>query len=170
MIPILARAILGGSAKGGGSKKAGVEVLGVQELEANMEKLAKKFSQDIVEAAIASGEIVRTEAIESIQEVSRGDDVERYREGGNSYMHTASKVGDAPNTDTGALVRSVQVEVGTKYVYVGSSLDYAKWLEFGTRRMGARPWLNPALERKRNEIRKQFDDRINKTIKLENAK
>jgi len=59
-----------------------------------------------------------------------------------------SRPGDAPNTDRGRLISSVQFAfdkarmVGTVF----SGLKYARWLEFGTRKMKARPWLRPAFK------------------------
>ncbi len=137
-----------------------VEITGVKELEKSMAALAKKYGQETVKGAMEAGQLVRTTAIKSIQDISHGDTVQRYRSNGNSYSHIASKEGDAPNTDTSALASSVQVDATANYVFVGSSLNYAAWLEFGTRRMGAHPWLNPALEKNRKNIKAIFQKKI----------
>ncbi len=52
--------------------------------------------------------------------------------------------------DTGALKKSIHRTVledghGT-YIEIGSSLEYAIYVELGTRRMHARPYLRPALK------------------------
>lgn len=140
----------------------GVEVQGTEEVARNMAKLAKKYGQAAVEGAIAAAELVRSDAIRSVQDQSPGEIVERSRAGGGTYEHTAAKEGEAPNTDTGRLVQSIQVDVQGKAVFVGSSLDYAGWLENGTRRMGARPWLFPALERNKKEVEKLIGQKIKK--------
>lgn len=129
-----------------------VEVDGVEETARNMAALAKRYSRATAEGAVAGGHLVRSDAIKSIQEQSPGEMVTRTRTGGGTYVHTASAEGDAPNTDTGRLVQSVQVEVTKKTVDVGSTLDYASYLEFGTKRMVARPWLFPAFERNKAAI------------------
>lgn len=147
--------------------KAGINISGVEGLQKDLDRLAKKFSKDVVDAAITGGQLIRTEAIKSIQEVSHGETVTRYREGGNSYEHVASVEGEAPNTDTWRLVQSIQVDVTKRGVFVGSSLQYAPWLEFGTRKMVARPWLSPAVEANREKIVALFGARIAATIKLE---
>lgn len=126
-----------------------VQVEGIEELQKNLAKLSKKFSEQTVRAAMEVAQEIRAEAIDSIQDQSPGDVVERSRVGGGTYQHTASKEGDAPNTDTGRLVQSVQVDTRPDAIIVGSTLSYAGYLEFGTRRMGARPWLVPAVERVR---------------------
>ncbi len=39
------------------------------------------------------------------------------------------------------------------HVDVGSDVAYATHLEFGTKNMAARPWLQPAFERNKDKIR-----------------
>lgn len=129
-----------------------IEVDGLEQTARNMKALAAKYSQAVAEGAVAAGQVVRSDAIRSIQQQGPGEIVERSRSGGGTYEHMASSPGDAPNTDTGRLVQSIQVEVTGKTVDVGSTLNYAAWLEFGTRRMGARPWLFPAFERNKDTI------------------
>lgn len=122
------------------------QVQGAEQVQKNLKKLAKKYGEAAVEGAIELAETVRTSAINSIQDVSDGEEVTRTTAGGEEYDHVASKPGDAPNTDTGRLVSSVQVEIKPKAITVGSTLSYSGHLEFGTKGMAARPWLFPALE------------------------
>lgn len=126
-----------------------------------MAALARRYDKATVQAAIGAGEIIRGKAIKSIQDTSNGETQTRARSGGITRTVIASKEGDAPNTDTGTLVASIQVDVTATYVFVGSSLSYAKWLEFGTRNMSARPWLYPAVEKSRADIYKHFKLEIN---------
>ena len=132
--------------------KMKTEISGIDALEKNFARLAKKYGEEVAKATVKGAQLVRSSAIKSIHSVSSGDTVTRYRNDGESYTHTASKPGDAPNTDTGALARSVQVDIRREGVYVGSSLKYAPMLEFGTSSMRERPWLNPALESNRRKI------------------
>lgn len=59
--------------------------------------------------------------------------------------------------DTGRLKSSIHVEIersgGTPIAYVGSEVEYAIFVEAGTRRMAARPYLLPALDAVRGSIR-----------------
>lgn len=50
--------------------------------------------------------------------------------------------------DTGTLRRSIHsiFENGGLRGLVGPSVDYGKYVEFGTRRMSARPYMRPAAE------------------------
>ena len=52
---------------------------------------------------------------------------------------------DCP-VDTGRLRNSITnaVEVGERSVYIGSNVEYAAFVELGTSRMKARPYLKPA--------------------------
>ena len=75
-----------------------------------------------------------------------------------------SKPGEPPHVDTGRLRASIQVnwqgggETGTDappqpsepfVVRVGTNVEYAYGLEFGTSRVAPRPFLRPALDRLR---------------------
>lgn len=142
-----------------------MQVEGIEQLQRNMRQLADEIGEAMAGALVAGGNDVRNTAIRSIQSVSGGSEVTRSRNGGNTYQHTAAGPGQAPNTDTGRLVNSIQVEVDGGSVFVGSTLEYAGWLEHGTRRMAARPWLNPALEANRKNINDRVRDAVGTTIK-----
>lgn len=73
--------------------------------------------------------------------------------------HQVSKEGDAPNTDTGRLIGSLQVDhkKGKQIAFVGTNLDYGLFLETTHNR----PWLEPA---KMKEI-KFFADNVTAAMK-----
>lgn len=59
-----------------------------------------------------------------------------------------SEAGEPPHADTGKLRQSIQVRQATPdslEAEVGSTLDYAGYLEYGTRIMAARPYLSRML-------------------------
>lgn len=65
--------------------------------------------------------------------------------------HQASAPGDPPAVDTGDLRSRIGVQkIKPGHYRVGTNLIYAPWLEFGTRRMKARPFMRPALEKVRH--------------------
>jgi hypothetical protein len=69
---------------------------------------------------------------------------------GRQYgKHQASAPGEAPATNTGRLIQSILWQLGHQGISaeVGSPLDYASYLETGTKRMAARPWLRPAYDK-----------------------
>jgi HK97 gp10 family phage protein len=140
-----------------------MSVQGVKELEINLAKMAERYGKAVSDSLLVSGQMVRSTAIKSIQQKTGGAMQTRYRAGGGSYQHMTSAPNSPPNTDTGRLVSSVVVEVQREDVYVGSGLEYAPHLEFGTKNMTQRPWLNPALEQNRKRISKIVSDAIKKT-------
>jgi len=100
--------------------------------------------------------LVETEAKKNIQENSPGRQVTRYRNSGTKKEHIAAAAGESPNTDTGALIRSISTEVKEGAVFVGTTLKYAESLEFGTVNMKPRPFLYKALAAKQAKINQMF--------------
>ena len=127
-----------------------MSVTGDKELMKALKKLGAGATKALRQGINATAQQVRNTAVKSIQQVSQGETVTRYSQGGRPYNHTASVAGDAPNTDTDALVKSIAVEQpNDNTAFVGSGLDnppYPLWLEFGTSKMKPRPWLQPALD------------------------
>ncbi len=140
-----------------------MSVTGVNELQKNLAKMAETYGKSVSDALLTSGEMVRSTAVRSIQTQSSGKTVTRHRVGGGSYQHVVSAPNSAPNTDTGALARSVVVEVQKNDVFVGSGLEYAPHLEFGTINMTARPFIHPALEQNRRRISNLISTAIKNT-------
>lgn len=64
-----------------------------------------------------------------------------------------SRPGDRfPKKLTGQLIRSIAFNVGNQTLTVGSGLNYAGFLQQGTRFMQARPWLTSAYEDCKDQI------------------
>lgn len=68
------------------------------------------------------------------------------------YVH--SLPGEPPRRQTGDYWRRISHEVNRsrRVARVGTNLKTAKWLEFGTRKMKARPHFRPTLDRMRGRI------------------
>jgi hypothetical protein len=66
----------------------------------------------------------------------------------------ASEPGDPPKRDIGRLAQSViwTHNASAMTVVIGTAVNYGFWLETGTTKMEARPWLVPML----NEMWQQF--------------
>jgi len=88
--------------------------------------------------------------------VARGPKTGRiYMKGKNrNIRHQASAPGEPPATDTGKLVSSIvgDAKVVDKQVqgFLEARTAYAGYLEFGTRKMAARPFMTPAVMRNRD--------------------
>ena len=97
-------------------------------------------------------ELTRGEAVKAIQSGPATGIV--YEKSNPRRTHQASAPGEAPMTDEGRLASSIAVDVkspaSVKRVRdakaeTGSNLEYADWLENGTSRMEARPFMFPAF-------------------------
>lgn len=125
-----------------------IKISGLDELRKNLADIESKIQREVVKAKIGAGKLVEGEARRSIQTPSDSGRTVKVRGG----VHLISKEGEAPNTDTGALQRSLQTEVKGNDVYVGTANKYAPHLEYGTKNMKPRPFLLPALRAKSSDI------------------
>lgn len=131
----------------------------------NLDRLASKAVDSIREeserrvkmAAIG----IHSNVVKAIQEQSSGKTEKRYHRGRQGKMVLTSKPGDAPNVDTGNLIRSYkwQFDKVDMEAVVGSGVPYSKHLEFGTKHIKARPHLRPAFD-------KYFEETKNHGFKL----
>lgn len=138
---------------------------GLKDLQARMAMLSATLGPAVAAAVYKGGRLVQSTVIKSIKNQSTGDTVTRSKPGQAPYDHVASKPGDAPNTDTGELIRGIQIEITGADVFVGvesSQDEKALALEFGTLdgSLEARPFLFPALEVNRKRIRDMVSDAL----------
>ena len=86
------------------------------------------------------------------------------RSGGNVVANRAKEIIQEKGLiKTGTMRRSIHAEpvdeFGELSVRVGTSIEdppYPFWLEFGTRKMGAKPFLRPALDETEKEALKEI--------------
>lgn len=105
-------------------------------------------------------QMVRANAIRGI---SRGKKTGRTYEK-RGIKHTASAPGEYPATDTGRLANSIRVDVAHLEVSVGSDVGYAAFLEDGTSRIQARPWLEPSYIAVEPQINTMIDEALIKVF------
>jgi hypothetical protein len=147
-----------------------MSVEGAEQLKANFAALAAQLGPVVARAAFKAGRLVQSRVIKRIQKPEGvGQWVTRHKPGQAPYQHMASAPGQAPNTDTGELVRGIQVEVRSGDVFVGveSSQDAkANALEFGTTdgKLLPRPFLFPTLEASRREIEQMLAEAVQQQI------
>ncbi len=69
---------------------------------------------------------------------------------------------------TGNLKRSIHPELvnedGTEVVYVGTDVEYAEPVEFGTSRQTAQPYLRPAFDKLEDDAVKEVDEALKKLL------
>ena len=76
---------------------------------------------------------------------------------GGGTPHTPSAPGEPPHVDTGALKSSIRWWKPQQLTrHIGDGVEYGIYLEFGTSRMAARPWLTPAVEAEREPLKKAW--------------
>lgn len=124
-----------------------VEIKGLKEVNAALQAYGKDLGNSLALIVDATA----LEAITDVRKAIQGPPKtgREYARGvNNDKVHRASAPGEAPATDTGALVNSIYNESRGKYSRaIGSRLDYAYYLEFGTFKMAKRPSWIPAVER-----------------------
>ncbi len=99
---------------------------------------------------------LRIQRIAVTEIASGGRTGRQYSRGGKT--HTASAAGEYPATDTGNLAQNIFVNIAVNGLsgVVESKAKYSSFLEFGTSKMAARPFMFPSAERARAFIRKKF--------------
>lgn len=76
----------------------------------------------------------------------------KYRKKQLIYNFSPSSPGEPPHVQTGRLRGSVAWEVVGLLGRVGTNVKYGRWLELGTKRLAARPWLRPSLDAMRSAL------------------
>lgn len=127
----------------GGIVRLNVEIEGLSKLTAQLADLVGDADAVVTETITRIVMDTRTNAIQGIQ---RGPATGKVRKDGSR----ASAPGEFPMSDTGRLANSVDFNLPTSGKLmgeVGTNVIYGRYLEFGTSRMAARPWLLPSFEK-----------------------
>lgn len=105
------------------------------------EKLEKRFRREEF-GLIEVGKFVRSKAIENIT------------------IQRAIRTGNLKNSITYKL----DLKGDFKKVFIGTNVEYAPYVEFGTVKMKAKPYLRPALMNNINEIRTIFKEVLRRCL------
>ncbi len=123
-----------------------------------------------VESAVANGaSMVRNTMVDSITQEAKHGRV--YSVPGTRTKYVASAPGEAPAVATGNLLSNIEVEFSERNLVaeIGvleyAKVDYAAYLEFGTSKMAARPFLGPALNKNQKEITKIIRQEVKRALK-----
>jgi HK97 gp10 family phage protein len=126
--------------------RTSVRIDGVKKVSDALSRLDAQATKDVQDVINSTAQNIRNTAIRSIKNSPATGRV--YKRGDGA--HTASSEGNPPRTDGGGLARSIAVKMPQQgkalEAEVGAYIDYAAHLEYGTRNMGARPFMFPALE------------------------
>jgi len=137
-----------------------IKIKNESQFKADLNNKSKSVTNAIMQIINKTAKDIRNTAVVSIIQNSRsGAEVKRYNP---TRTIRISKAGDPPATDTGYLANQIVMKVDANGMGadVISNADYSEALEFGTLKMPARPFMQPALE----ENRKKFDTNMAKAI------
>lgn len=128
-----------------------VQVITAADLGVQFKALDEEYTQRTLRALDAAGLIVQNAARRSIVDGPKSGRL--YKRG--SVVHRASAPGQPPANDTGRLLGTIVYRVlGLQLaVEITAGTIYAKFLEFGTRKMEPRPFMNPALTNNLDKVR-----------------
>ena len=82
--------------------------------------------------------------------------------GAQAQGHATAEITAVGAVDTGRLRDSIEFDVEDKTLYVGTNVEYAPYVEFGTVKMTARPYLRPAIEKNLSEYQQIFEQELSK--------
>tara|TARA_R100000654_G_scaffold16800_4_gene35211 strand:- start:759 stop:1208 length:450 start_codon:yes stop_codon:yes gene_type:complete len=124
----------------------------------NLDKVLKSFrtmgkdmKPELRQVIQGGAQLIRGEAVKSIQSGPKSGKI--YQRYNPTRTHKASAPGEAPASDTGNLVRNIRVKQKSQdIVTVESGAHYSKFLEYGTSKMQARPFLFPAFKMSQGKI------------------
>lgn len=142
-----------------------VVVQGLEKLKAKLEKHSAAVNAAVSKEIRKGAILIETTAKLLIANSPRGGRTYKlYTKKGNAIEHHASAPGESPATRPagvggGQLVKGINTVIDpqdSRIAYVVSRAKYSFWLEFGTKRMRARPFLRPAEREHRAAISKNI--------------
>ena len=112
----------------------------------------KAYEADLKRLVGRAGNLVRNTAVESISSEQKTG--VPYTKNGKEVRRSAA--GEPPAVDSSYLVNNIFLDVDSDGLgaSVESRAEYSSFLEFGTSKMAARPFMQPALEANRAKIRR----------------
>jgi HK97 gp10 family phage protein len=139
-----------------------IQVKGLQKALDALKRAERSLEQPILDTLKGGAQLIRGEAIKSIQTGSKTGRL--YKRYNPTRTHRASAPGEAPASDTGNLVSNIMVEDNKDSVEVQSKAEYSKFLEYGTSKMEARPYMFPAYEKSKDKIIQAVFRKIAQTL------
>ena len=121
-------------------------------------KTSVEIPNEITRELAVGANDIRNTIIRSMKDTKRAP--WSYKRG--RKKHYPSAPGEPPAIDFGELVRSIMFDVRSMEIEIGSwaGAPYAEFLETGTKKMKARPWLDPAVEKHRQAIIDRVGDGV----------
>lgn len=126
----------------------------VKVVKTNVKEVLESLSSDQLGRAVMAGAFVLETKIKVSMSASSHSGRIYKRKG---KTHQASAAGETPAVHIGTLVNSIKSELVSSsdtdaWANVGTGVEYAEYLEFGTSRMEARPYMRPAYDENVEQI------------------
>ena len=138
-------------------------VTNIKKVLSQLENLDKQLEPDFQEIVKGGAQLIRGEAIKSIQTGAKSGVV--YQMYNPRREHRASAPGQSPASDTGNLVSQIIVKQKTRNITnVESNANYSAFLEYGTSKMQPRPFMLPAFEKSKKPIINAVLNRVKQKI------
>ena len=122
--------------------------------------LVTEAKDDIYDVLVTGGQNIRNRIIKSMRDSPKTGKLYFVRmQGSKRIMHRASSPGNYPRPSSGDLIRSIQMDERIDEVEVGSMItksNYPMFLEKGTARMAARPWLERSFKAYEPDIKRNL--------------
>ena len=114
----------------------------------------KAYERDLKRLVGRAGNLVRETAVNSISREPKTGVT--HIKGGKEVRRSAA--GEPPAVDTSYLVNNIFLDVDADGLgaTVESRANYSSFLEFGTSKMAARPFMQPALVKNRRQIKNKY--------------
>jgi len=162
-----------------------IRLEGSKQLRAALRNMSDEVREEVGKAVETTAIKLRKDVVRSLEQVGTGTMYYRIFDANTGYTtiyagdsegyvasvkgklnlsttHRASAAGMPPAKDTGRLLNSIEFDkIGDLTATVGTKVEYAEHLEYGTISMHARPFFRPAVER----IRPTYEDLIEQAIK-----
>lgn len=138
---------------------------GNSRVEVHIKNLSEKNKRGIRQAFYFIGRDLRNTAQKGILAKPKSGKIYYIRKGKKNarYRHQASAPGQMPANFTGKLRRSIRFLVhGWRKMEFGADAEYAKFLEEGTSRMAARPFLIKSIELNEKNSDQHFEREIHR--------
>ena len=141
-----------------------IRLEGSEQLQRELRRLSDDLRREVGQVVSGAALEMRNDIVSSLDRGPASGVT--YKKSNPTRTHTASAPGQPPMTDTGRLANSITFDrLGDLTAVVGTKVDYAPHLEYGTSRMAARPFFRPAVERMRPKYIGKLEDIIRRAAR-----
>lgn len=133
-----------------------VKIIGMKGHKARLKRIrGEAMVREVGKAVFAASDYLKAEAQISISTGAV-----------SGKNHVPSAPGEPPNYDTGHLADNIENrKTGALTAEVSSNASYSAALEFGTSKMAARPFMQPAAQKTRKEAQRLVAEAVKRVVK-----